>query len=365
MSVKTQHKRQRYILYSLLLLMAFYIVLSDAAASETSSPPDEGSTPSDQVATDTFNALGESLEMGNEVKTIRPIWQIYGERADIFHQMVCEKLTTTANWLDSFFRDERSEVEENTSSLRLRLSSFFEEGESVKPDARIRFRLVLPELEDRFHIMITGEQDKNDDIRDTLLDKNAEIDQEAERNVNLSLRYFIRTAKDMNFSLKVGARINNFSPVIYAGPRYRISKNIGAWLVRFTQEVKYFTDEGWESDTRFDFEKILKEDLFFRTRTEGYWFEQEYGYFYELNFSLYQVVDEDRAFQYVWNNYFETRPCHCLDQTLLGITYRRRFWRKWLFFEISPQLAFREEDDYRPTPGITFAVEALFGNREW
>ena len=44
--------------------------------------------------------------------------------------------------------------------------------------------------------------------------------------------------------------------------------------------------------------------------------------------------------------------------------YRQRIWRKWLFFEVNPQVAFRNDDDFRNTPGIEFRLEASFGGLE-
>ena len=365
MSASTHQKSLHPIVFLFFLVALIYVGMAPTATAEPILPPEDASGSAGQPPPEPDEHFGSSLELGGEKKVVTPTWQIYVHKADDFHRMVSERLATTANWLDSFFRDERSEIEENTSSLRLRLSAFLEDSEGMTGDAQVRLRLVLPELEDRFYILITGEQDDDDDLSETSFNKNTELDKTEDRNVNLSLRYFIKKARDMNLSLKVGARINGFSPVAYGGPLFRISHHTGPWLIRFTQEVKWFSDEGWETDTRFDFEKFLAKSLFFRARTEGYWYEEEYGYFYELNFSIYQVLDKDRAMRYAWNNYFKTRPSHQLDQILLEITYRQRFWRKWLFFEISPQLAFREEDHRHPSPGITVAVEAFFGGGKW
>ena len=365
MSVSTHQNRLSHIFSFFFFLMFACICLTGTVSAEPGPLPDEGTATAGQPDPEPSKPFGSSLELGDEKKTVEPAWEFYVHKADDFHRIVSKRLVSTANWLDSFFQDERSEIEENTSTLRLRLSSFMEDGKGVKGDAQLRLRLVLPELEDKFYILITGEQEDTDDLENDTFKKTAEIDDTRDRNVNLSLRYFIKKARDMNLSLKVGARVNGFSPVAYGGPRFRISRHAGPWLIRFTQEVKWFSGEGWESDSRFDFEKFLAESLFFRARTEGYWYEEEYGYFYEVNFSIYQVLDEDRAMRYAWNNYFETRPSHRLDQILLGITYRQRFWRKWLYFELSPQLAFREEDGRHPSPGITVAVEAFFGGRNW
>jgi hypothetical protein len=320
-----------------------------------------------------FGEIAASLPAGKEPDTEGEAGKSSGEstkgayekRADDFHKIVSARLTASANWLDSFFRDERAEIEDNDTSLRVRLSSFLEDGEGLDVDTKLRLRLVLPELEDRFHIMITGARGDDRELSDDpAISKRGELDPEADRNVTLSLRYFVKQARSRNLSFKVGARLNGFPAAFYAGPRFRVSKKFNSWVASFTQEVKYFTDDGWETDTDLDFEKPLSESLFFRIRTEGSWYENEVGYYYDLNFILYQVIDENRALEYAWNNYFETRPSGRLDQIQLHVTYRKRFWRPWLFFEIEPQLAFRKEHEFVPTPGITFAVEALFGKKK-
>ena len=284
--------------------------------------------------------------------------------ADDFQALISEKLRASANWLDSFFRDERTEIEENKTTLKLRFSSFSEEGEGADFNTRVRLRLVLPELEDKLHIEIIGEGDPDKDATkkyDNLLERQGEIDDESDKNLNLALRYFIKSAREKNISFNLGARLNDLTPVVYGGPRYSISKNFDPWLLRFTQEVKWFTDEGWESKTRLDYERSLTKDLFFRTSTAGYWYQGEDGYFYNVNFYLYQILDEDQALEYSWNNFFKTRPNHELYEIIVHAEYRKRFWREWLFFEVRPQIAFREEDDFEPRAGITLALEAIFG----
>lgn len=289
----------------------------------------------------------------------------YGKIADDFQELISKNLRASANWLDSFFREERAEIEENETTLKLRFSSFFEEGEGVDFNTRVRLRLVLPELEDKLHIEIIGEGDPDTAKKyDNLIERPGEIDEESDKKLNLALRYFIKTARENNFSFKLGARLNNLTPVVYGGPRYSASKDFDPWLLRFTQDVKWLTDDGWKSKTRLDFERSLTEALFFRTSTAGYWYQDEDGYFYNVNLYLYQILDVDRALEYSWNNFFKTRPNHILYEVLLHIEYRMRFWKKWLFFEIRPQIAFREEEDFKPTAGITFALEAVFGKKK-
>ena len=329
--------------------------------------PDASNSDPETLETEMPRKTGNSENTEQGEAAGKPDRKEYGRMADDFQEIISKKLRSSANWLDSFFRDERAEIEENETTLKLRFSSFIEEGEGMDFNTRARLRLVLPELEDKFHIEIVGEGDPDRDTGkqyESLTERQGEIDNESDKNLNLALRYFIKTAREKNFSFNVGARLNDLTPVIYGGPRYSASKDFDPWLLRFTQEVKWFTDEGWESKTRLDYERSLGEDLFFRTSTAGYWYQGEDGYFYNINLYLYQILDEDRALEYSWNNFFQTRPIHELSEILLHIEYRRRFWRRWLFFEVRPQIAFREEDDYSPTVGITFALEAVFGKRD-
>ena len=61
---------------------------------------------------------------------------------------------------------------------------------------------------------------------------------------------------------------------------------------------------------------------------------------------------------------FFTKSKFHLNETVLRTRYRQRIWRKWLFYEVNPQVAFRNNDDFRYTPGIEFRLEASFGGLE-
>jgi hypothetical protein len=140
-----------------------------------------------------------------------------------------------------------------------------------------------------------------------------------------------------------------------------VSLNDGDTQLRFTERVRLYTDIGWESVTGFDVESLLPGDLFFRGTVEGRWREEDEGYRYELLPTIAQQLQSKAAIEYQWYTTFVTEPKHRLEQTTLRLRYRQRKWRKWLFFEINPQLAFVNDDNLKPTPGIEFRIEASFG----
>jgi hypothetical protein len=50
-----------------------------------------------------------------------------------------------------------------------------------------------------------------------------------------------------------------------------------------------------------------------------------------------------------------------LTQSNLRVNYRRQIWRKWLFMEVAPQLAWYEERDFKTVAGIMVRLEIWMG----
>ena len=285
----------------------------------------------------------------------------YGKRADKFQIALTNKLTSSADWLDSFFRDERIEVEENQTNLRIKVSAFAEEDEEVENKIRARLRFVLPTLENRFHLFISSVLDEDDLAESDISSPHVDSDDKEERDVNLSLRYFIQSARERNISFRAGIRFDGLTPAVFTGPRYSASKRLAPWLFRFTENVTYFSDNGWESKTSADLETPLSDVFFFRTNLTGIWYEDVHGYSYSFNNRLFQSISPHKALSYEVNTAFETHPCNALNRVLARIKYRQRLWRDWIFFEIAPQVAYPRENDFHPVAGALIAVEGLFG----
>jgi hypothetical protein len=280
-------------------------------------------------------------------------------KVDTLHTALSNRIDLSANWIDSFFRDERIEIEEENTSLRLKLSSFFERGESVDFKVKARFRVVLPHLENKVHLFASSVLEEDD--RDLEYFDDTENRDDDRRNFYLSLRYFFKAAKRQNISIRTGLRFHKWTPAVFIGPRVSFSRKLDTWNFRFIEDVNWYSDDGWESKTSVDLEKPVSDEFFFRTNLDGRWYENDTGYFYSFNNDLYQTISENQALRYQLSVKFETRPSNRMTEVLLRIRYRQGFWRDWLFLEISPQIAFRREDHYDPSPGITLSIEGLFG----
>jgi len=281
---------------------------------------------------------------------------------DAVHATISRGVLATAEWLDSFFDDERFAAEDNRTRIKLRIDTFFEDEAPVDVKTKMRLQLSLPRLKRKGRLLITGDPDEGTGEPGTpgeTIPDQATGDET--RDMTASVLYDHKATVKRNARLRAGVRYRDGSPVVFVAPRYRRLFKLEPWAFRFTQEVPWYTDIGWQSKTRFDLERQFRNKLFFRTTADGFWTEEANGYFYGLSFYLRQPLSTRRALEYEWNNYFHTRPENKLEELVLRVRFRQKIWRDWLFYELAPQCRFSRERDFAMVPGILFRIEVVFG----
>lgn len=274
------------------------------------------------------------------------------------HEMVGEYLISAATWFDSFFDNTRSEAEVNKSTVRLRLDGGWDKYEDFEFKTRMNFRLHLPGMDNRWNLLISANDDEDFDV-DRLPSSSNQRDDDA--SVTAALQYFLLQSENMNISTTAGISYN----YAYAGLRYRGSYEYGSWQGRLTSRLRYYTDDGFESINQYDLERRVSEKLLFRTTLNGDWYEEKSGFAHGIVFSLFQVLNSDRAVLYDIGNSFQTSPNYYLVDTVFRLRYRQRFYRDWLIFEVAPQVSFPKEHDRSFNPGLILRLEAEFGYKSY
>ncbi len=272
---------------------------------------------------------------------------------------VSATINSAAQWADAFFDDERFVAEDASTKLRLRESIFLEHDES-SPEYKTKVSLSvdIPKTKNRLRVFVSSEEDTNK-TPDTLFNR---VDT-SEESAAAGVQFFAGKSNKRNISLTAGIKLDSVE--FFIGPRYRRTFKFDTFNVRFTQRLRWFTSMGLEATTRFDYERLLSKNWFFRHTLDGRWRDEDPGYRYEIRPSLIQQLSDKRAIEYQWNNLFETDPNHSLESSTFLVRYRRNFLRKWLFYEINPQIAMRDEDDFEPKAGVTFQLEIVFGGKEF
>lgn len=350
--------------YLLILTMAItFCQLPVWAAEDMPSPP------ADQQQ-DIMTLPTSSPEPASEEIEVPPIGAIEEPEkidespgiVDRVHEGLSNGLMSTASWLDSFFGDERYVAESKRSYVRLIYDAFQEDRSELLLRPAVDLRLILPQLEKKAHIVFSAEPTESSKDAGTPVTVSGEQSAVAEeRNFTAALEYFFRSVPRESFIIRTGAQITDGQPVVFVSPRYRSLTPLDQWDFRFTQEATYRTDTAWQTDTRFDLERKLPGDLFFRASIDGAWYENRDGYFPNLVFSLRQAIDVSHAVDYEWVNNFQTRPINELTEVALRLRYRHSFWRQWLFGEVAPQIRFPREMNFEGIPGILFRLEMFIG----
>ena len=267
-------------------------------------------------------------------------------------------LYEVSEWIDSFFDDGRFLAEENESRATLKLSFGYSRQDSLEIQPRLDVRLALPKLSSRAHLIIEAAEDSDFNIGDSTVNDYENHDDTDGGELRAALRWFLREGDTYNVSFDAGASWD----YLFGSLRFRAIQDFDEWLGRFTNRLRWYTDDGWENRTTYDLETHFNEDFFFRATTSFNYYETEDGFPHSQQFRLYQVLTAIRAISYEAGIYLETEPSYKMTNIEFILRYRQRFYRDWLMLEVSPRVSFPEDYDREINPGLIFKLEASFGH---
>jgi hypothetical protein len=279
---------------------------------------------------------------------------------DRIHGALSGYVSAAAGKVDGFYDDERYADEVNTTRIKLRVDYFLEKGED--PDLKLRFNLnlALPRINKRLKLLVSGKPDEEETD-----ETGAGLGEEGEEdNVEIALAYAPVETTEHNLSLRAGLRFKSITPAFWVGPRWRAYSQGEIWGTRLTNFFKWYTDTGFRIDTTLDFERPITENFFYRQSAKGTWDEDKDRYDYVLIFAVFQKLAPRKSLKYEYRNKFKSTNDRQLDNIIFSVTYRQNIWRRWLFFEIAPQVSFPESEGWDFTPGILFRIETVIGKEK-
>ncbi len=266
-----------------------------------------------------------------------------------------------ARWIDAFFDNPRVEAEEASSRIELRETLTMSERASNTARTRVSAKLHLPNLSERWSLFVRGVDDEGE-----LEDGAAQVLDDPDENVfddpSLGLQYVIRQKQRLHTSFSVGTRLDN--PSVNFGPRLRYSHSLSSrWRGRYTQRVLWDTDEGWESRTRFEFDRDFSNTLLMRLALRADWRESRKsseGIRYTLRSALVQRLQKDAAVSYNLTSRYTTKPRKAWTAHRASVQYRRQIWQDWIYLEVAPFVAFEKQYNWHPNPGIQLSLDFIF-----
>ena len=281
--------------------------------------------------------------------------QWYDDTQAYINSRFCEP----ALWFDNFFASDRI-FEEGVAGtyIRWRNDFTYDEEEYFKFKTRLTASVSLPGMEKK--IRLTFEGDEDEDLRDI-----GPGDSEETRNsLGLQLDLVENARSKFNVSISLSPRIRF---------RYRYTLPLTETItLRLTQELQ--KEESFASArTRFDFEKLLDEHFLFRSSTQGTFSEEFDGVDWLQAFILFHRLDRRTSLSYETSAKGITEPVSETVDYRVAFRFRKNFHRRWLFYEISPEMTWPitydgdrsfVEQDRRSKWRLFFRLEVHFGNAQ-
>lgn len=331
----------------------------DADAGNVQTEPDEGKSPEEKVEWADEDA--EEYEIYKKVNPEDPCdrgldtysyeksW--YDETQVYVNSSFCEP----ALWFDNFFASDRVFAEGAAGTyIRWRNDFSYDEEEYFNFNSDLAFSIELPGLEDR--LRLTFESGEDEDLRDI-----APGQEESTSTLGLQLDVKENARSKFNISISLSPRVRL---------RYRYTYPVfESVTLRLTQEIQREKEVN-SARTLIDIEKLFKNQLFFRSSTEGRVSEEYDGVDWLQAFVLYQRINKKTSLAYETSANGITEPSVLATNYRVGVRFRKNFHRKWLFYEIAPELTWpvtldedREVTQNRRSKWlIFFRFEVHFGN---
>ncbi len=277
----------------------------------------------------------------------------YDETQIYINSRFCEP----ALWFDNFFANDRIYNEGVAGTyVRWRNEFTYDEEEGYKYDMGINASVELPGFSDQ--LRLTFDNDEDEDIRDVA--PGAGEDSANSLGLQLDLRENARS----KFNVRV-----SFSPKILF--RYRYTYPVyDSLILRFTQEVQRKKQVN-SARTLIDVEHAFKPQFLFRSSTEGKVSEDFEGVDWLQAFVLYQRINKKTSLSYESSVNGISEPQTLATNYRLGLRFRKNFHRRWLFYEVSPEMTwpitldeerFNVVKERRSKWLLFFRLEVHFGN---
>ena len=262
-----------------------------------------------------------------------------------------------ALWFDNFFGNDRVFAEGVAGTyIRWRNELTVDEEDGNKFKSALSASVELPGVQDR--LRLTFDSGEDEDLRDVA--PGAGEDTKNTLGLQLDIRENLRSKFNVNISFQPKIRF-----------RYRYTYPVTETLtLRLTQEVQR-EKSIHSARSLFDYEQLLEKQLLFRSSTEGKVSEDFDGIDWLQAFVLFQRISSKTSLSYEASVNGISEPKTVATNYRLAVRYRKNFHRKWLFYEISPEMTwpitYGEQrqlvlQDRRSKWLIFFRLEVHFGN---
>lgn len=274
-----------------------------------------------------------------------------------------DRLVSLSTRMDSFFADERVFAESHGSYLRLYGDLSYKEAQASDFAIKVQAKLVLPALEKRLKLLIESDDESLDNGGvNSITTPKGVPNVDVPKDFRAAVQVQVTDSPHWNINTDAGFRIHSFALDTFVRARARRLQDVHNWQLRFTQSAYWFEQSGAGASIQYDADRKLSANYLGRSRTVATWSDHDQQFSFEQSFFLFQGINARNAMSYQLGVFGVSQPNSHVTDYAVGIKWRHRLHREWLFAEVQPLLTWPEDQHFRPTTSILFRIEAVFGD---
>jgi hypothetical protein len=274
------------------------------------------------------------------------------------------KIISFASDIDRFFGNDRNYQESNKSVVQLGLSRASGYGGNGKLALAARANLNLPSTEKRFHLLLESNPDQNITGEPPQSQQTTPLTNQVDKpqSFGLALRYekIKEELKAMHLSADAGLKFQgiNINPFVRARGSYSVPMD--QWRLKAEESVYWFNTIGAGETTQIDLEHLISEPVLFRATSNATWLKDKQNFDLRQDLTIFHTVSERTALMYQASVVGVSNPQVEVTEYIVSMLYRYRLHRKWIFFDLNPQLVFPKVNEFNSSFALNIRLEMMF-----
>lgn len=253
-------------------------------------------------------------------------------------------------FIDTFFSEDI--LNDDVQGSRAKVSWYTRRklGDPVDYKLGISLKLVFPNTNEHLNLLFQSEGEESQESNP--------LENAQNNNYSAALRYIIQESDRWKTNIDTGV-LWAVPPDPFARFRARRYAYLDDWKFKATQTMYYFASKGWGEDSSVQMDLPLNVEKLLRLDARaGYLLNNDY---FKLNYSagLYHELSNKAVLGYIAGASGNTEKGATFNGYSLSVRYRRQIYKDWIFAEVSPELNWDSDKEYRTTPVIMFRLESV------
>lgn len=286
----------------------------------------------------------------------------YSDYLNAPHAWFSRRLGNMSRQIDSYFGSPDIYEEVSGTYAEITLEQQFAEAGDSDTGVDFRIKVDLPRTEHRFKLLLESVAEGIDPRDDSPARSRRDSDSDPSSGIFAGLRRVFADTAGFRFTTDAGIKLRTpLEP--FARARLRRTWPFGDWQLRFKETLFWFDSDGLGQTTELDLDRRIDERFALRASGRYQWLNETDEWRLDHGVALYQILDTHNSLAYEAGIQATNRPNLRGEQYRVGLRFRRRVHREWLFLSLVPDVIWRREEAFRPEPGLLIEIQMLFGER--